>query len=257
MEPQETSSTPKESVDKSNSRIRQMFGEISPRYDFMNHFLSGGTDIYWRWKTVRSLPVDSNLPILDVCTGTGDLALAWWKRANKSLKRNIRIVGTDFTSEMLQLARRKQIKQNIPESGKSSLTFVEADTQSLPFASASFQIVSVAFGLRNVCNTRQGLSEMIRVCHPGGHVVVLEFSLPKNRWLRSAYQNYFQKVLPRIGQCLMRNRQSAYEYLPESVSEFPREDALVQLMEECGLESVQWKSLTMGIAAITWGRKPL
>ncbi len=147
-------------VDKSERRIREMFGEISPRYDFLNHFLSGGTDYYWRWRTVcRAAPL-GDLPILDVCTGTGDLAVAYWRRGGG----RIRVVGADFTHEMLTLARQKTARL---DAGAPPIEFVEADAQRLPFADDRFQIVSVAFGLRNVTQTLEGLKEMARVCAGG------------------------------------------------------------------------------------------
>ena len=245
-------------VDKSEQRVRQMFGEISPRYDFLNHLLSGGTDYYWRWRTVRALPVSGDAPILDVCTGTGDLAVAFWKRH----RGRIAVVGTDFTREMLDIAEKKRDRMRIPsgepaaEGGLRPITYQEADTQHLPFPDDRFQIVSVAFGLRNVTDTRRGLREMIRVCRPGGRVAILEFSLPGNRVLRSGYLWYFKHVLPRIGQLLMRNRQSAYNYLPASVSEFPYGEGLAAILRECGLEEVTWKPMTFGIATLYIGRKP-
>ncbi len=137
------------------------------------------------------------------------------------------------------------------------MRFLEADTQQLPFDDDCFQIVSVAFGLRNVTDTERGLREMTRVCRPGGQVVVLEFSLPGNRVLRAIYRWYFRHVLPRIGQLLARNRQSAYNYLPESVSEFPYGDALADKMRTCGMEDVTWTPLTFGVATLYRGRKPL
>ncbi|HVW03332.1 MAG TPA: ubiquinone/menaquinone biosynthesis methyltransferase, partial [Planctomycetaceae bacterium] len=198
-------------VDKSEQRIRSMFGEISGRYDFLNHFLSGGVDYYWRWRTVRRARLEPGIPVLDVCTGTGDLALAFWRRG----KGRVPVVGADFTHEMLQLARRKvphrTAKANAP------LEFLEADAQHLPFGDRQFQVVSVAFGLRNVTDTRQGLREMTRVCRPGGRVMVLEFSLPENRLIRGVYRWYFRNILPRVGQLLARNSHAAYEYLPQSV----------------------------------------
>src|ERR1700684_1821180 len=121
-------------VDKSERRIREMFGEISPRYDFLNHFLSGGTDYYWRWRTVRRAGPRGELPILDVCTGTGDLAVAYWRRG----RGRVRVVGADFTHEMLRLANRK-----VESLAQGSIDFVEADAQRLPFADDRFQIVSV------------------------------------------------------------------------------------------------------------------
>lgn len=236
-------------VDKSGDRVRRMFGEISPKYDFCNHFLSGGVDFYWRWRTVRTVPPESDAPILDVCTGTGDLALAYWKRSGGA-----HVVGADFTHEMLAIANEKLKKKRAPN-GRTLPSFVEADTLKLPFASESFQIVSVAFGLRNVADTASGLAEMARVCRPGGHVVVLEFSLPSNRVLRGLYVWYFKNILPRIGQLFARNNESAYNYLPDSVSEFPAGRDLADIMEQQGLVNARWKPLTFGIATLYWAQK--
>jgi len=231
-------------VDKSGSRIRQMFGEIAGRYDFMNHFLSGGTDIYWRWKTVRLARPENGDPILDVCTGTGDLAFAWRKKAGTETP----VFATDFTHGMLKLAEKKRQQRDV--------VFMEADTLHLPFEDDTFQVVSVAFGLRNVASTIGGLAEMTRVCKPGGRVVVLEFSLPDNRILSRSYQWYFRNILPKMGQLLVRNRQAAYEYLPQSVSEFPNGSQLTEIMEEAGLERTMFRKLTGGIAAVYIGYKP-
>jgi demethylmenaquinone methyltransferase/2-methoxy-6-polyprenyl-1,4-benzoquinol methylase len=231
-------------VDKSGSRIRQMFGEIAGRYDFMNHFLSAGTDVYWRWKTVRLSQPFNKSPMLDVCTGTGDLAFAYRKKVGG----DVRVFATDFTHGMLRLAEKKRTERDV--------VFLEADTMSLPFPSDMFQVVSVAFGLRNVSSTIGGLKEMARVCEPGGKVVVLEFSLPDNRMLSRAYQWYFRNVLPKLGQLLVRNRQAAYEYLPQSVSEFPSGLQLTGLMEEAGLVNTSFHRLTGGIATVYIGIKP-
>ncbi len=231
-------------VDKSGARIRRMFGEIAGRYDFMNHFLSAGTDIYWRARAVRLAAPAGSAPILDVCTGTGDLAFAWRKAADDRTA----VIGTDFTHPMLRLADRKRQDRRV--------TFLEADTLALPFRDNLFQIVSVAFGLRNIASTIGGLEEMTRVCLPGGRVVVLEFSVPDGRLLSRAYLWYFRHVLPVLGQMLVRNRQAAYEYLPQSVSEFPSGDALTAIMEEAGLERTSWTPLTGGVAMLYIGHKP-
>src|SRR5262245_16369757 len=168
-------------VDKSGTRIRRMFGEISPRYDFLNHLLSGGTDWYWRWRAVRAAAPRGTAPILDICTGTGDLAIAYWRKG----AGKVRVVGADFTYEVRGMADRKGAKprsaltptlsQSEREKASVPFIFLQADAQQLPFADGQFQIVSVAFGLRNVTDTRRGLCEMVRVCQPGGKVVVLEF----------------------------------------------------------------------------------
>jgi demethylmenaquinone methyltransferase / 2-methoxy-6-polyprenyl-1,4-benzoquinol methylase len=243
-------------VDKSEDRIRRMFGEISGRYDFLNHVLSLGVDYSWRRRAVRAVPADIRGPILDVCTGTGDLAIAFWKK----FRGRVEVVGSDFTPEMLEIANLKRDKRDIPDTQEGDqrqpLTFVEADTQDLPFENDRFEAVSVAFGLRNVTEIRRGIREMIRVCRPGGHVLILEFGMPRSRLFGAFYRWYFKRVLPRLGQLLARNRQSAYHYLPESVSEFPHGPALVELLAECGLEEVIWKPLTMGIAGLYVGRKP-
>ena len=156
---------------------------------------------------------------------------------------------------MLQIANDKR-DQKLKAEQHKDVTFVEADTQQLPFESNTFQIVSVAFGLRNVANTETGLREMARVCNPGGTVVVLEFSVPKNKLFGSVYSWYFRNILPKIGQLLARNSQAAYNYLPASVSEFPHGQALADIMTNCGLEDVKFKPLTFGIATIYYGKKP-
>lgn len=243
---------PAPGVDKSGQRVQRMFGEIAGRYDLLNHVLSMGVDVYWRWRTVRTIAPDGPAPILDVCTGTGDLAISYARKAPPGTN----VVGSDFTRAMLELAARKVS----PPSGKPvnarRMTFIEADAQSLPFASDQFQIVSVAFGLRNVADTSQGLREMVRVCRSGGQVAVLEFSTPSNRLFGAIYRMYFRHVLPRIGQWVSGSRFDAYHYLPQSVGEFPCGAALAELMTAAGLRDVRFRPLTFGIATLYWGRKP-
>jgi demethylmenaquinone methyltransferase/2-methoxy-6-polyprenyl-1,4-benzoquinol methylase len=167
----------------------------------------------------------------------------------------VQVVGTDFTPEMLVLARQKIARRRDMAQSPRPVTFVAADTQQLPFDDNVFQIVSVAFGLRNVNDLTRGLGEMIRVCRPGGRVAVLEFSMPTAPVLGSLYRGYFKHVLPRIGQLVARNRQSAYNYLPQSVAQFPEGQALASIMESCGLQSVAWKPLTFGVATLYYGTK--
>ncbi len=235
-------------VDKSGSRVRRMFGEIAGRYDLLNRVLSLGVDIYWRWRTVRTVPPNSSQPVLDVCTGTGDLALAYRKKTDPQIP----VIGTDFTHEMLVLADQKSRRGKL----LGETTFLEADTQALPFPDGMFQIVSVAFGLRNVSDTRQGLIEMTRVCAPGGQVAVLEFSRPRSRLFGAVYRLYFQHLLPRIGQWVSGSNLDAYSYLPQSVGEFPDGQALAAIMEECGLRQVRYRPMTWGIATLYYGMKP-
>ena len=236
-------------VDKSAARVRRMFGQIADRYDRMNHLLSWQVDRYWRWVTVRRVPPSGTAPVLDVCTGTGDLAFAYRRRAADGVP----VVGTDFCPEMLQVARRR--RRRLEAAARKRLLFAEADTQMLPFPDNTFQIVSVAFGLRNVSDTDHGLREMTRVCQVGGRVAVLEFSWPTIRPVRWVYGWYFRHVLPRIGQWLARNDQEAYAYLPESVGEFPSGKALAARMEAAGLENVTFRPLTLGVATLYVGTK--
>src|SRR4051794_14301553 len=166
-------------LDKRESRIRQMFGAIAPRYDLLNHLLSFNIDRYWRWQTTRLAPPvvgapGGDAPILDVCTGTGDLALAY----DRAARQRLTIVGSDFCLPMLLPAARKTRQRN----ASARVTYVEADTQRLPFPDNSFQLTTVAFGLRNVTDTDRGLAEMVRVTQPGGRVAILEFSRPRG-WL--------------------------------------------------------------------------
>ncbi|HTU25943.1 MAG TPA: bifunctional demethylmenaquinone methyltransferase/2-methoxy-6-polyprenyl-1,4-benzoquinol methylase UbiE [Pirellulales bacterium] len=237
---------PSSAVDKSASRVQRMFGEIAARYDFLNHLLSLGVDYYWRWRTVRRVRPAGTDPILDVCTGTGDLALAYHRAAGGETP----IVGADFCRPMLEVGEAKRRRADA-----ARLTFVAADAERLPFASESFQIVSVAFGLRNVSDTDRGLAEMARVCRRGGSVAVLEFSTPTWQPLGAIYGWYFRHVLPRIGQFLARNPCDAYNYLPESVGQFPQGEALAERMRAAGLDPVRYYSLTFGIATLYVGQK--
>lgn len=234
-------------VDKSAARVRKMFGEIAGRYDFLNRLLSAGIDRHWRNRTVRLAPPIGKEPILDICTGTADLALAYWRAGGRKNK----VFAADFCRPMLQIGREKLIRQR----ADGDIFLIEADTMALPFADDSFQIVSVAFGLRNVSDTLCGLREMARVCRSGGRVVVLEFSLPRGRIMRRLYEQYFHRLLPLVGQALAKNQHSAYNYLPASVMEFPQFDDLAELFHQAGLRDVDYSRLSCGIATIYTGVK--
>ena len=234
-------------VDKSDDRVRRMFGQIAGRYDFLNHLLSLGIDRYWRRRTVRLVPPVGPLPILDVCTGTGDLALAYDRAAGGKTP----IVAADFCHEMLIIGRQKA--QQAGADGR--VTFIEADAQSLPLPADTFQIVCVAFGLRNVADTDRGIAEMVRVAASGGHVAVLEFSTPTRQPFKSVYGWYFRHVLPRIGKLFSRSSVDAYEYLPASVGEFPQGEALIERMRAAGLTNLRRYPLTFGVATLYVGEK--
>jgi demethylmenaquinone methyltransferase/2-methoxy-6-polyprenyl-1,4-benzoquinol methylase len=232
-------------IDKSASRIRGMFGAIAPTYDLLNHLLSCNVDRYWRWKTTQLVPPDAGIPVLDVCTGTGDLALAYWRRG----RGQVPVIGADFCGDMLALARRKAARL-----GARNVAFVQADAQRLPFADNYFQIVSVAFGLRNISDYQQGLAEMVRVVQPGGRIVILEFSRPSPSLAGRLYRWYFRRLLPCIGQLLSGTR--AYYYLPASVLEFPDGEALANVLRQMGLVNVWYRPFAFRIATLYVGNKP-
>jgi demethylmenaquinone methyltransferase/2-methoxy-6-polyprenyl-1,4-benzoquinol methylase len=190
---------------------------------------------------------DGDEPILDVCTGTGDLAIDYWR----ATEGEVPIVGADFCRPMLAIGSKKIRRLGVGR----RISLVEADAQRLPFGDGRFQIVCVAFGLRNVRDTERGLQEMVRVCRAGGRVAVLEFGIPKAWPLGPLYGWYFRRVLPRIGQALARNRQNAYNYLPASVGEFVEAGAIADRMVRTGLAEVRCHRFTFGVACLFVGTK--
>lgn len=232
-------------VDKREVRIRRMFGNIAPSYDLLNHLLSCNIDHYWRYRTTRLVPPIGNAPILDMCTGTGDLALAY----DRAARGAVPIIGSDFCHEMLLPAREKTRQR------RACIRYVEADAQRLPFPSDHFQITCVAFGLRNVTDTERGIAEMARVTLPGGRVAILEFSQPRHWLFGRCYRAYFRWVLPLIGQVISRSKDNAYRYLPASVMEFPDGEALAERLRHHGLRDVRWYPMTFGIATLYVGFK--
>jgi demethylmenaquinone methyltransferase/2-methoxy-6-polyprenyl-1,4-benzoquinol methylase len=236
-----------ELLDKRETRIRGMFAAIAPRYDLLNHLLSLNVDRSWRRRTTRLVPSVGNDPILDLCTGTGDLALAY----DRATGGGVPIIGADFCHPMLVRAVVKAAKRQ----AAARIRFVEADAQQLPFPSNTFQITCVAFGLRNVTDTDRGLSEMARVTKPGGRVAILEFSKPRHWLFGRAYRFYFRRLLPRVGQWCSRSPDSAYHYLPASVQEFPDYEALLARMRRHGLTETRYHPFTFGIATLYVGVK--
>jgi demethylmenaquinone methyltransferase/2-methoxy-6-polyprenyl-1,4-benzoquinol methylase len=224
-------------------RVREMFAVIAKRYDLLNHVLSGNVDKRWRRivaSRVRDRLSSSNSRILDVACGTGDLSLTLFEITGAG------VVGTDFCRPMLDIA-----------AGKTSgrIRYVEGDALDLPFRDGTFDVVTIAFGLRNLSNVESGLAELSRVLKPGGWVAVLEFSRPANALLRPLFNLYFRKVLPWIGRVVSGSR-NAYSYLPASVQKFPDQSQLSLLMERAGFVQVGYENLTGGIAALHMGRRP-
>ena len=228
-----------------SGKVREMFTQIAPRYDLLNHVLSMQLDRVWRAKVARRLaPILSNRDalVLDLCCGTGDLAFAL-ARAGKA-----KIIGADFAHTMLTRAAEKSTKVRSP------LSFFEADALQLPFADNSFDAVTSAFGFRNLANYESGLREIRRVLRPGGTIAILEFTEPPEGFFGNAYRWYFRAVLPRIGGMLSGDR-AAYAYLPKSVARFFRPAQLAQLMKEVGYQSVDFKVWTLGTVALHTGRR--
>jgi len=240
---------PAEAVDKSGRRVRSMFASIAGRYDLLNHLLSLNIDKMWRNFTTRAVPPEPGVPVLDCCTGTADLALAYHK-ASGGLSP---VVGSDFCHETLVIGEKKVRKAK----AGSSVTLIEGDTQRLPLPDDTFGVVTVAFGLRNVANTVRGIDEMVRVARPGGKVAILEFSRPRGPILGRIYLALFRHVLPRVGQTIAPNSYDAYSYLPASVLQFPDGREMLDLLASRGLADLHQHPLTFGIATLYVGTKPV
>lgn len=215
-----------------------MFAGISHRYDFLNRLLSLGRDKYWRHFAAALLPSGY---ILDVCSGTGDVAIEVSKKSN--------VIASDFCVEMLTLCARKIKKQDI-----GNIYCIQNDAENLPFKDETFNGAIVAFGIRNVADIKKALSEMHRVVKKGGKVVILEFSQPGNRVFKWVYYLYFQKILPFIG-AVVSKKKGAYSYLPSSVMAFPERNEFVELMKEAGLADIEFYDLTFGIVTVYAGVK--
>jgi demethylmenaquinone methyltransferase / 2-methoxy-6-polyprenyl-1,4-benzoquinol methylase len=231
-----------------SKKVREMFTEIAPRYDLLNHLLSLQIDRLWRARTARHLQLILNRPdalVLDLCCGTGDLAFAL-ARAGKAC-----IFGADFAHTMLVRARAKSsaLPPTANQSAPSPMLFFEADALRLPFANSSFDLVTSAFGFRNLANYEAGLREIQRVLKPGGTVAILEFAEPPDGMLGDLYRWYFCKVLPRIGG-LISGDQAAYKYLPKSVARFFRPPELAALLSAVGYQSVDYRVWTCGTVAL-------
>jgi demethylmenaquinone methyltransferase/2-methoxy-6-polyprenyl-1,4-benzoquinol methylase len=218
-----------------------MFTAIAPRYDLLNHLLSANVDKLWWWRTALTLgPVLSqpSARVLDLCCGTGDMAFALWREGPRA-----QIVGADFSHAMLKLAA-------VKSGDKKTLQWIEADALELPFPDQSFDLVTSAFGFRNLADYDAGLREIWRVLKSGGVVGILEFSQPGGL-LGKLYKFYFKRILPRIGRIVSRT--AAYSYLPASVERFPSPPQLLERMRAAGFHPVSWTPYTLGIAGLFYG----
>ena len=230
---------------KDRATIAQMFDRIALRYDFLNHFFSFHIDKIWRRKAVNELrgrPLDH---VLDVATGTADLALAIQKRLQPA-----HITGVDISEGMLAIGRQKIEKKGLEQ----IISLLYGDSEALPFADQMFDAVTVAFGVRNFEHLEKGLCEMFRVLKPEGKLVILEFSIPQNRFFRRFFYFYFSRILPLVGRTVSRDNH-AYNYLPDSVQSFPHGAEFKKRLEDCSFKEVTAQPLTFGIASIYTGIK--
>jgi demethylmenaquinone methyltransferase / 2-methoxy-6-polyprenyl-1,4-benzoquinol methylase len=235
-------------------QVREMFSRIAPRYDLLNHLLSLRFDVAWRRRVARRFGALLERPdarVLDLCCGTGDLALALARRGRSASELGeAAIFGADFAHPMLVRARAKTGEKN----RLAAVEFLEADALALPFADESFDLVTTAFGFRNLANYAAGLTELRRVLRPGGSVAILEFAEPEGPLFGRLFRFYFQHVLPRVGGIVSRNAQ-AYGYLPSSVARFPRPAELAILMNRSGFTEVVFERWTGGIVALHTARR--
>ena len=227
---------------KDSSRISAMFDAIAGRYDFLNHLLSAGFDKRWRNRAVAALQLTGSETMVDLCTGTGDLALAAMTHA----PRPRRVVGIDFSSAMLKIARTKIERRAKLEAPSRAVDLIRGDATRIPLSSASVDAITVAFGIRNVEQPVVACGEMLRVLRPGGRLVILEFSLPRTRLLRGVYLSYFRHVLPAIGRIVSRHP-TAYSYLPQSVEVFPAANEFAEQLRSAGFGTVRTMPLTLGV----------
>lgn len=232
-------------LSEKGENIQQMFGAIAPRYDFLNRLLSFGIDRRWRTKAVRLLKYREGGRVLDVATGTGDVAL----EIARSTPASIKITGADFCKEMVELGEVKVAASPYAD----RIDFRVAPCEDLPFPDNTFDSITIAFGIRNVVDRKLGLAEMWRVLRPGGRLIILEFSTPRSQLFRQLYYFYFRQLLPVIGGLF--SRYNAYKYLPDSVLEFPSHEQFSTMIAEAGFKNIHIHELTFGIASIYAGEK--
>jgi len=230
------------SIDKSKENVRAMFDNIAPNYDFLNHFLSMNTDKIWRRKVRKIAQKKNHNSILDLATGTGDLAIELSKLKPKEL------IGADISPQMLEIAIKKV------EKTKLNIKFVEADATNLPFEDNHFDIVTCAFGVRNFEDLSKGLSEINRVLKKGGTTIILEFSKIENKFFKSLFEFYFNNILPMLGKIFSKNHQ-AYKYLPDSVNEFPYGISFGNKLKKNNFAIQKIFKLSAGIASIYIAQK--
>lgn len=258
---------PHASADKAK-RVEAMFNAIAKSYDLNNRVHSMGQDQYWRKAAVKAAQLKAGEAVLDCACGTGDLSFAFadaqWKWGSPKCgalsivkdseePRHIQVTGLDFTAGMLEVAKEKAKKSE--NWSWQDVIFIQGDAMAMPFADAAFDVVSIAFGIRNVSDPAKAFGEFHRVLAPGGRLVVLEFSEPKNALLKWAYGFYFKHIMPRTAALIARDTSGAYKYLPRSVQTFLSREGMIKMYEGAGFTQIQVKPLTFGIAVVYVGVK--
>ena len=222
--------------------VKYIFNDISTTYDFLNHFLSLGIDIIWRKKFIKSLDFSKDDKVLDVATGTGDVAFAIKKKYKSE------IIGLDLSINMLDIAKKKSKKMNAED-----IVFMEGDAENLPFDDNAFNKLVISYGLRNLGDCKKGLEEFYRVLKPNSKIGILEFLHPKSTIISKLFKFYFNNILPRVASLFSNSK--AYRYLPESVENFMTPNELKILLEEVGFKNVSCNNLTFGITTIVNAEK--
>ncbi|MBC7948765.1 MAG: bifunctional demethylmenaquinone methyltransferase/2-methoxy-6-polyprenyl-1,4-benzoquinol methylase UbiE [Chitinophagaceae bacterium] len=236
----------KESGKSKKEQVAEMFDRIAGGYDRMNRFLSARTDVGWRKKAIRRLKKDDPKTILDIATGTGDMAIMACKLLNPD-----KVVGIDISDQMLEVGRKKVDKEGLA----AKIQLHSGDSETINFAENTFDAVMAAFGVRNFENLEKGLSEMLRVLKPGGQLVILEFSKPRQTAVRGLYNLYMKIVAPEVARLFKQNKE-AYLYLCESANAFPERQQFIDILNKLGYRETGYKSLSLGICCIYTGRKP-
>lgn len=229
----------KESDKSKKEQVAEMFDNISPKYDFLNHFLSMGIDIQWRKKVVKQIQSLQAEKVLDIATGTGDLAIMIAENTKAQ------ITGLDLSAGMLEVGRKKVTEKGL----ENRIEMIQGDSENLPFEDDTFDAITVSFGVRNFENLEKGLNEINRVLKPNGTFIILEFAQPEQFPMKQLYGFYSKNILPTIGRIFSKDN-AAYTYLPESVEAFPYGEKMVEIIKNCGFTSVKNKNLTFGISAI-------
>ncbi len=235
----------KESTGSKKKQVEEMFDKIAFRYDFLNHLLSAGIDVSWRKKAIKQLKELNPKVVLDVATGTGDVAILTCK-----MLKTEKIIGIDISDGMLEIGQKKIMKLRL----QNHIELLKGDSETISFEDNTFDAVTVAFGVRNFENLEKGLEEILRVLRPGGKLVILEFSRPALPIIKNFYNFYLNVIAPKVGTIISKNK-NAYQYLNDSVQKFPERKIFINILNQLGYRETFYKTLSLGICSIYCGKK--